>query len=661
MDRSPSMSDKDGQENSEAMNSLIMSELLGYSRKTVAARHSEGSSVITTPPSVLSYQQKTSPSVDSNQRINFPLRGLSSSISAPHRQSEPIKMTRKIKRLPYKVLDAPALQDDFYLNLVDWSYRNTLAVGLGASVYLWAASTAKIQQLCNLGETDAVSSVAWLYEGTHLAVGTNLGKTLIYDVTTKKMLTELAPHAARVGSLAWCGFSSSSAVGCYGAPASTHTDQSGSSQSAFINNNNNPVGTGSCSGLLASGSRDKHIFLHDPRIRSFYKSSSDPINFMTPRPDSIGSASTTPGSGSTILASQIRQQARGAPQFPSLHLPEEDFDMDSLFPMAGGRVAFMPRHRSLSTAFDDDMDIEMSPAIPPTAVSLDPGMDPMIMSVDDFAEDIMESKLPSFPGRSSPVDSTDAWESLNIFEDRELNFFGGRHSAPDDRTKRSAADSPFSTPSRSSYPSSSGRKRESYRSTFARYPSFTPPRAVATPISRHSSPTASPSWAAPGRPGLASPAGIRAGTSNAAIAPTNTTPPSPPPTVPQQPGVVSVLSQHRQEVCGLKWSFDGCYLASGGNDNKLCVWSPMHSSGSRPVHHFADHTAAVKAIAWSPHQQHILASGGGTADRHIRFWNTTTGQSLQKIDTGSQVFTVLIAERSLDQTIQLVHLLRFAI
>jgi cell division cycle 20-like protein 1 (cofactor of APC complex) len=52
---------------------------------------------------------------------------------------------------------------------------------------------------------------------------------------------------------------------------------------------------------------------------------------------------------------------------------------------------------------------------------------------------------------------------------------------------------------------------------------------------------------------------------------------------------------------------------------------------------YTDHTAAVKAIAWSPHQQGLLASGGGTADRYIRFWNTLTAQSLQCIDTGSQV------------------------
>jgi cell division cycle 20-like protein 1, cofactor of APC complex len=30
---------------------------------------------------------------------------------------------------------------------------------------------------------------------------------------------------------------------------------------------------------------------------------------------------------------------------------------------------------------------------------------------------------------------------------------------------------------------------------------------------------------------------------------------------------------HKQEICGLKWSFDEKTLASGGNDNKLFLWS----------------------------------------------------------------------------------------
>lgn len=60
-------------------------------------------------------------------------------------------------------------------------------------------------------------------------------------------------------------------------------------------------------------------------------------------------------------------------------------------------------------------------------------------------------------------------------------------------------------------------------------------------------------------------------------------------------------------------------MASGGNDNKLFLWS-LKESGE--LTRFSQHTAAVKAIGFSPHQHNILASGGGTADRCIRFWNT---------------------------------------
>lgn len=56
----------------------------------------------------------------------------------------PRKPARKISKIPFKVLDAPELQDDFYLNLVDWSAGNLLSVGLGACVYLWSACTSQV-------------------------------------------------------------------------------------------------------------------------------------------------------------------------------------------------------------------------------------------------------------------------------------------------------------------------------------------------------------------------------------------------------------------------------------------------------------------------------------------------------------------------------------
>ena len=103
------------------------------------------------------------------------------------------------------------------------------------------------------------------------------------------------------------------------------------------------------------------------------------------------------------------------------------------------------------------------------------------------------------------------------------------------------------------------------------------------------------------------------------------------------------LAGHRQEVCGLKWSPDHQHMASGGNDNRLFVWNMTTVS---PVQTYSEHLAAVKAIAWSPHQHGLLASGGGTADRCIRFWNTLTGQPLQCVDTGSQVCNLAWSKHS---------------
>ncbi|GAX72574.1 hypothetical protein CEUSTIGMA_g30.t1 [Chlamydomonas eustigma] len=239
--------------------------------------------------------------------------------------ASPKLAARKIPRAPFKVLDAPALQDDFYLNLVDWSAQNVLAVGLGSCVYLWSAHTSKVTKLCELPSNDAVSSVSWSHRGTYLSLGTQSGKVQIWDVVRAKALRTMDGHKGRVGTQAWS------------------------------------------SNILSSGSRDRSILHRDVRAKE---------------------------------------------------------------------------------------------------------------------------------------------------------HFCGR------------------------------------------------------------------------------------------------------------------LLGHRSEVCGLKWSPDNQQLASGGNDNHLYVWSAQSSS---PICNFSDHVAAVKAIAWSPHQHGLLASGGGTADRCIRFWNTVSGTPLSCVDTGSQV------------------------
>lgn len=103
--------------------------------------------------------------------------------------------------------------------------------------------------------------------------------------------------------------------------------------------------------------------------------------------------------------------------------------------------------------------------------------------------------------------------------------------------------------------------------------------------------------------------------------------------------IVHRLNGHTQEVCGLSWSFDGKQLASGANDNLVNIWDI--SNLEQPMHTLADHSAAVRALAWCPYSSNTLATGGGTADSSIRFWNTQTGSCLNKIQTDSQICSLL--------------------
>lgn len=246
----------------------------------------------------------------------------------------PQKRPRNISKVPYRVLDAPELSDDFYLNLVDWGQQDILAVGLGSSVYLWDGSTHSVEKLCDFEDEDKVTSLNWIELGTHLAIGTGKGLVEIWDATKMKCIRTMTGHNLRVSSLAW----------------NEH--------------------------VLSSGSRDRTILNRDVRIESHY---------------------------------------------------------------------------------------------------------------------------------------------VNKFE------------------------------------------------------------------------------------------------------------------------------AHRQEVCGLKWNVEENKLASGGNDNKLFIWDGLNT---KPLYTFSSHTAAVKAIAWSPHQRGILASGGGTADKTIKTWNTLTGQMVHDVDTSSQVCNLVWSKNS---------------
>jgi cell division cycle protein 20 (cofactor of APC complex) len=50
-------------------------------------------------------------------------------------------------------------------------------------------------------------------------------------------------------------------------------------------------------------------------------------------------------------------------------------------------------------------------------------------------------------------------------------------------------------------------------------------------------------------------------------------------------------------------------------------------------HTLQGHKAAVKALAWCPWQRNLLATGGGTTDKTMRFWNIENGKCINTINT----------------------------
>ena len=78
-----------------------------------------------------------------------------------------------------------------------------MAVALESSVYVWNATTSTVQELCDIGDDDQVTSLSWSQSGGHLSVGTKYGQLKIWDINSRRQVRSLDGHTQRVSSLAW--------------------------------------------------------------------------------------------------------------------------------------------------------------------------------------------------------------------------------------------------------------------------------------------------------------------------------------------------------------------------------------------------------------------------------------------------------------------------
>jgi cell division cycle protein 20 (cofactor of APC complex) len=73
------------------------------------------------------------------------------------------------------------------------------------TVYLWNAATGNISELCSTqeGDDDYNSSVSWLDDGVHVAVGTASAQVQIWDASQQRKIRTMQGHRARVAALSW--------------------------------------------------------------------------------------------------------------------------------------------------------------------------------------------------------------------------------------------------------------------------------------------------------------------------------------------------------------------------------------------------------------------------------------------------------------------------
>jgi WD40 repeat protein len=127
-------------------------------------------------------------------------------------ESDYNKIYRKIPKTPFRVLDAPNLIDDYYLNLLDWGKENIIAVALSDEIYLWNDTKTKASLLMTYTNNNSISedisnniitSLSWMENGINLGIGLPDGIIQLWDINKKIKIREIFAHNNRVSCLSW--------------------------------------------------------------------------------------------------------------------------------------------------------------------------------------------------------------------------------------------------------------------------------------------------------------------------------------------------------------------------------------------------------------------------------------------------------------------------
>ncbi|CAI5480003.1 unnamed protein product [Closterium sp. Yama58-4] len=160
----------------------------------------EGAGNSATKPRVLSFKVKA-PAGSSN--------GLDSSVKTAN-GSEVSGCRPPPRVIPHeaeKALEAPGVVDNFYLQLIDWSISDLVAVALGTSVFIWNAQNEESMELMSVetedGQSPYVTGVSWAPDGIHLAIGISSFEIQVWNVSIPQQVRTFKGHSAPICAMDW--------------------------------------------------------------------------------------------------------------------------------------------------------------------------------------------------------------------------------------------------------------------------------------------------------------------------------------------------------------------------------------------------------------------------------------------------------------------------
>jgi cell division cycle 20, cofactor of APC complex len=111
-----------------------------------------------------------------------------------------VKCRRDIATAPYRILDAPGIIDDYYLNVLDWT-KERVSIALRDTVYCYNTETREVAEIYT-APTGYISSVCG--DNDVLAIGDSTGKLILQDCETQRTIYSAETHKNRICAMSFC-------------------------------------------------------------------------------------------------------------------------------------------------------------------------------------------------------------------------------------------------------------------------------------------------------------------------------------------------------------------------------------------------------------------------------------------------------------------------